>query len=175
MKTYILLGVALLAGCSDSYDVADTQFNRAPTITAIADQSISANQASNNIQVMVSDDSTSGQNLQVSITSADQNLIRDEDLLLGTFSGSTANLVITPVTGNVGSTVITVSFVDGDNASATTTFSVTVVNQQLSENDFIRNVYANASNTEPTSLDAIDLIQDIDDVNQFNDLIDAAR
>ncbi|PHS17612.1 MAG: hypothetical protein COA86_10045 [Kangiella sp.] len=175
MKTYILLGVVLLTGCSDSYDVADTPVNQAPTITAVGDQSISANQASDNIQVMVSDDSTISQNLLVSIISADQNLIRDEDIQLGTFSGSLANLVITPVTGMIGTAVIAISFTDENNASATSNFNVTVVNQQLSANDFIRSVYANSGNSKPASLDAIVLIQDVDDENQFNDLIDAIR
>jgi len=175
MKTYILLGVVLLAGCSDIYDDDDPIYNRGPVITAIDDQSISANQASDGIVLVVNDDSTSSQNLQASITSGDQNLIRDEDIQLGSFTGTSSSIVITPVTGNVGSTVITVRFTDESNARASTSFNVTVVNQQLSANDFIRSVYASASNTEPTSLDAIDLIQDVDDENQFNDLIDAAQ
>ena len=171
MKNIILMSVViLLSACSDSKRI-EPIVNAPPQISSVSDQQISANQSAAPITINASDDVTQSSNLQVIINSSNQSLIRDEDLILTGFNGAIAELTITPVTGQIGSTSISVSVTDFSGANATINFNVSVVNQRLSADMLIRNVFVNDKNAAPVSLDAIELIQDVNDENQYNDLI----
>jgi len=169
----LIIGASVLAGCSDSNQSIDFQ-NASPVVGA-TDKTISANQTSAPIVVAASDDSTPDGELVASVSSADQSLVRDQDLVLSGFSNTKANLTVTPVTGMTGSVVISLSVTDNDNATTTKNFTLTVVNQKVSADGLIRSVYANAANSEPASLEAIEVVQDVTDVNQYNDLIDSVQ
>ena len=174
MKNIILLSVViLLSACSDSKRI-EPIVNAPPQVSSVADQQISANQSAAPITINASDDVTQSSSLQVTISSSDQSLIRDEDLILSGFNGANAELTITPVTGQIGSTSISVTVTDFTGSNATISFNVSVVNQQLSADLLIRNIFGNDKNTVPVSLDAIELIQDVNDENQYNDLIESS-
>ncbi len=167
----------LLAACSDNdYNEIDPVVpNSAPVLVSVADQQISANESADPIVIDVSDDSMLPSDLQIVISSSDQSLIRDEDLILSDFSGSQAELIITPVMGQTGSVVISVSAIDSAGASAQISFNLDVVSQQLSADSIIRSIFANDKDSAPVSLDAIELIQDVDNENQYDDLIDSSN
>jgi len=173
-KLYLIFFLTLLAGCSDN-DNEEEIPNASPIIANIDDQQISANQASDPIEIFASDDTTPASNLMVSLNSSDQSLIRDEDLVLTSFSNTRAELTITPISGSVGNVEITLNVTDADNATSNASFMVTVNNQQLGANSLIRTIFANDKNSEPASLEAIDLTQDIDDESQYDDLIGSGR
>jgi acyl-CoA hydrolase len=159
----------VLVGCSDYDD--DDDYNRAPTVGNIADQEISANQASGAITININDDNTATNNLGISLSSNNQNVLNDAGLDFTVSGSGQIDLTITPVTGQVGTSTVTVTVTDANALATSASFVVSVVNQQLSANDFIRSIFAVSMNADPVSIDAIDLLQDITDETAFDDLI----
>lgn len=96
----------------------------APTISAIADQSLIVDQALAAVGFTVGDDVTAAGDLTVTAESDNQSVVDDGDITLGG-TGANRTIALTPVTGAEGTATITVTVDDGT-ATTSTTFDVTV-------------------------------------------------
>jgi hypothetical protein len=98
--------------------------NTAPTISSIADKSISINSNTGSLAFTVGDAETSASALTVSGSSSNPTLISSSGISFGG-SGSNRNVTITPAANQSGSATITVNVNDGS-LTTSTTFTVTV-------------------------------------------------
>ena len=98
--------------------------NTAPTIAAIADQTMGVN-TGKTVTLTVGDAETAAGSLTVTATSANTTLVSNAHLVV-TGTGGTRTLTITPTTGQTGSATITVTVVDGGGLSASDAFVLTV-------------------------------------------------
>jgi len=114
---------ALAAGPASA---ATRMAGTAPTITGLKDHTIDHVDRLGPILFTVGDDSTPADALTVSITSSNQAVVPDDNLVLGG-SGSSRSLIAVPALGvETGTTTITVSVSDGTETT-TTAFTLTVV------------------------------------------------
>ncbi len=95
--------------------------NTSPTISSIVDQAVPANGATGVIGFTVNDGETAAGSLTVTATSANTTLVPNgsPSIVLGG-SGASRTITVTPVVGQQGSTLITVTVSDGVNSSYTT-------------------------------------------------------
>lgn len=160
----VILGL-LVAGCDGGSGPAPAPTQLAPTISAIADQSISANAPSNAFGFSVADEQVS--NLTITASSDNQSIVPDSALQLGGTGGS-RTLVVTPVIDTVDDAFITIVVTDVQGLSASTSFLLTVEPEQRSLSTFVRTAFAASANDGPTLINAIQFDQDVDD--DFADL-----
>lgn len=103
-----------------------TGFNSRPTITGIADQSMTEDTSTAALAFQIGDDMTPAANLDVTVTSSDTSIV---DVANGgaVLAGNDANrtVLITPVADAVGPVTITVTVSDGS-LSSSTSFLVTL-------------------------------------------------
>jgi len=104
--------------------------NTPPTISDIADQSIPSGGNTGTLAVTVGDAETAPGSLTVTGSSSNTTLVPNENIVFG---GSAANrtITVTPVSGLVGSAIITVTVNDGT-TTANDTFLLTVTDNYLS-------------------------------------------
>jgi hypothetical protein len=100
--------------------------NVPPVITDIADRSLPMNGSPVQIPFVVEDAETAAANLQVVASSSNPSLVAVNNIVLSN-SGSNRLATIRTTSGQAGVTVITLTVVDADNASASDSFVVTVV------------------------------------------------
>ena len=157
----MLLGF-LVAGCGSS---SRAPFSTAPTISEIADQSTSANVSSSLIAFNV----TSASSVSYSVSSDNQQVVTDAgiDLLTNTAGGS---ITVTPVIDTLGDAFITIIVTDQAGLSASTSFLLTIVPQQLSVQQFVRNEFVQPEDGEPALINAVLFDQDADN-DDFADLL----
>lgn len=169
LRAMILGSLALLLlGCDGGRNRSPAMsINAAPTITAIADQSVSANSASASITFTVADDTTPAGDLQVSATSEDSDLVADTGLALSG-SGADRSLVVAPVAERIGTTTITVEVRDAAGAVAQTSFGLAVTPIVTSFDQFVREVFTDDANGMPRQINVLDFNQDADN---FDDLV----
>jgi protocatechuate 3,4-dioxygenase beta subunit len=98
----------------------------APMITGIDDVTITEGSSTDALDFLVGDHDTHYDDLTVTATSADQDLVADEDLML-TGTLMSRSLTATPVPGATGTTTVTVTVTDPQGLSASTSFELTVV------------------------------------------------
>lgn len=98
--------------------------NTAPTISAIGNQTISANQSSAALSFTISDTQTSAGSLTVSAKSSNTGLVPVSNIVLGG-SGSSRTVTVTPAANQSGTATITLTVSDGALTSSTS-FTVTV-------------------------------------------------
>lgn len=162
----IALAGLLLAGCGGSGSDAPP-VNSAPTISAIADQSITANTTSTAINFTVSDEQASA--LSFAISSDNQDVVVDGDIDIGG-SNTSRSLTITPIVDVLGDAFITVIVSDTAGLSASSSFLLTVDPQQASLQQFVRDLFAVQASGEPVLINAIAFDQDAGN-DDFADLI----
>jgi Ca2+-binding RTX toxin-like protein len=102
-----------------------TPQNTAPTISDIGDQNAIANNATGAIAFTVGDAETTANNLTVTATSSNLDLVRNQDIVLAG-EGEGRTIQLTPVEGQSGSTTVTVTVSDGS-LTATDTFTLDVI------------------------------------------------
>jgi len=127
----------LLAACGSDSDPAPV--NMAPVATAISDQTISANVASAPITFSVGDEDPTL--LTIDVTSDNQQVIADADIALAGSSGN-RSVVLTPIADQLGSATLSVAVTDPEGLSVTRSFVVTVVTEQRSLSNFVRETFA---------------------------------
>jgi 5'-nucleotidase len=110
-------------------DVTFTQVNDAPTISAIADQTLVVNSSTGALTFSVTDLDNAVGGLTVTATSSNQTLVPNANIVIGG-SGANRTITVTPAPGQTGTATITVDVFDGA-AHATETFTVTVVKLKL--------------------------------------------
>lgn len=171
-KTLILLGLPLFlaAACSSNDDNDGNNQgapNGAPAITAIPDQSISANVQSMAIQFSVIDENP-GQ-LSFDVLSDNPDLVPADALEL-TGSSNPFALTATPVIDLLGDTLITVIATDTAGLSDSSTFRLTVTPQQLSLQQFTRTTFATNPNGDAERINAVEFNDDAEN-DDFADLL----
>jgi glucose/arabinose dehydrogenase/subtilisin-like proprotein convertase family protein len=98
--------------------------NTPPTISNIANQNIPQNQSTGPIDFTVGDAEVAAANLQLSASSSNPGLVPNGNIVFGG-GGANRTVTVTPVTGQTGSTTITMTVNDGPN-NTSTNFVVTV-------------------------------------------------
>ena len=154
----------MVAGCGGSGS-APAPISTAPTISAIADQSTSANAASFAIVFSV----TSATSLSYSVSSDNQQVVPDAGLNLVTNSAS-GSITVTPVVDTLGDAFITIIVTDLAGLSASTSFLLTIVPEQASMQQFVRTEFAQAEDGEPALINAVAFDQDAEN-DDFADLL----
>ena len=96
--------------------------NVPPTITSIADQTINRNASTGPLNFTIGDAETALSSLVLSVSSSNTNLVPNTNAVLSG-SGDNRAVTVTPLTNQIGSTLITLGVFDG---SATTTASFIV-------------------------------------------------
>lgn len=163
MQIITLLSL-LVAGCGGSGS-APAPVSTAPTISAIADQSTSANASSSAIAFTV----TSASSLSFSVSSDNQQVVPDAGIDL-TINGASGSITVTPVIDTLGDAFITILATDQAGLSASTSFLLTIIPQQLSFQQFVRAEFANPQDSEPALVNAVAFDQDADN-DDFADLL----
>lgn len=169
MNRFILLMAAtgvMLAAC-ESDRGGPAPVNVAPTISAVADLSITANRTSPAIGFTVNDERPDS--LTIVATSDRQQLLPDTGLVIGG-SGSTRSLAATPVIDELGDALITIVVTDTAGLSASTAFLLTVDPEQKSMQQFARDAFAADANDEPALINAVEFAQDAEE-DDFADLL----
>ncbi len=154
----------LVAGCGGSGS-APAPVSTAPTISAIADQSTSANASSSAIAFTV----TSASSLSFSVSSDNQQVVPDAGIDL-TINGASGSITVTPVIDTLGDAFITILATDQAGLSASTSFLLTIIPQQLSFQQFVRAEFAKPQDSEPALVNAVAFDQDADN-DDFADLL----
>lgn len=125
-STITLIVADLNSGAkAEAFDVTVRPINDAPTLAPIDNQSTSPGVSTGVIPFFVDDPDTALSILRVTATSSNLSLVRNEGIALGG-SGTERGLVITPVPGATGQTVITLTVSDGS-LSASQSFTLTVL------------------------------------------------
>ena len=111
----------------------DTNFvtNSPPTISDIADQEINLGESVNDLAFIVNDAETPADQLTVSATSSNANLVTADDITFGG-GGTDRTISIVPVSEQAGNTTITVTVFDGSKQSSTT-FALTVIDPSVDD------------------------------------------
>jgi fibronectin type 3 domain-containing protein len=117
------------AGNSPYSNLADYSVpmpNQAPTISAIASQTLAMGGATPALAVTIGDAETAATSLVLTATSTNVQLVPETSISLGG-SGANRTVTVTPAAGFVGESTVTLTVSDG-RASASTSFTVTVTN-----------------------------------------------
>jgi hypothetical protein len=124
---------AITVTVSDGTLTASTTFtltvnavNTAPTITAVASQTINANGATGALAFTVGDAETAATALTVTATSSNTTLVPAAGLVLGG-SGASRTLTVTPAANAIGTATLTLTVSDGA-LKTSTAFTLTVLN-----------------------------------------------
>lgn len=113
-----------LIGESNVCTIVITDDDSTPAIVAPADQVTQANQATAVLAFTVSDADQSADDLTVTASSSNQDLVPDANIVLGG-AGENRTVQVTPRAGATGAAVITLSVSDGEN-SVSQSFTLTV-------------------------------------------------
>jgi len=99
--------------------------NLPPTVTAINDFSSCFNQTTSAQSFTISDDTTPVTNMTVTATSSNTSLVPNNQITI-TGAGATKDITVTPVSGQFGTTTITVVVEDQEGLSVSESFTVTI-------------------------------------------------
>ena len=164
----IAFACLLVAACGGGGSSIDPPAaNQAPTISAITDQSTSANQASQPIGFTVSDEQVGS--LGFTLMSDNTDVVANDGLELGG-SGTSRTLTVTPVVDTTGDAFVTVIVTDSAGLSASTSFLLTIVPEQKSMQQFTRGAFGEEADGAPDLVNAVEFVQDADS-DDFADLL----
>lgn len=111
---------------TDTFTLTVNAINDLPTISDIANQSVSMNTATAALAFTIGDVETTAASLTVTATSSNTTLVPNANLVFGG-SGASRTLTATPATNQSGTTTITVTVTDANSGTATDTFLLTVL------------------------------------------------
>ena len=114
-----------LGDSSEASAVIAHDGNQAPTISAIADQTIAQDTATDPIPFTVGDDVTPVDDLAVSAGSSNTSLLPEGGIELGG-GGASRSVTLTPSSGQSGTATVTLTVTDGGGKSASTSFTLNV-------------------------------------------------
>jgi subtilisin-like proprotein convertase family protein len=124
---------------SDTFKLTVVAVNDAPTISAIADQTIAVNGTTGPLRFTVGDVETAAGSLTVSGSSNNTTLVPNANIAFGG-SGANRTVTVTPAANQTGNATITVTVSDGQ--LSTNTSFVTTVNSQGTGTQTFTNVAA---------------------------------
>lgn len=177
MKTYTiaLLGFLVVAcdgdggGGNPPPAAPPPAANQAPTITAVADQTIEANTTTGPLTVTLADDMTAAAALVLSTTSDNAQLLGPGAIQV-TVNGADRAVVVTPQPSMIGVANVTLTVTDANGATATGAFMLTVNRQRVSTAQLVRDIFADPANNPPRDINALELIEDATN-DDFADLL----
>lgn len=167
----VMSSVGMLAACGGGGYSSLGPDTTAPTISSVADVSISADQNSDVINISVQDDRTAAATIAVTVTSSNTDLIANENLALSV-SGGTRSLVVSPASDSVGDTMITVDASDAAGNTSTTIFMITVDQRELSESAILDQIAQLDEDSEPLFVNQLSISDLVDSETGFDDLVD---
>ncbi len=103
------------------------------------------------------------------ISSDNQQVVPDTGIDLVT-NGASGSITVTPVIDTLGDAFITILATDQAGLSASTSFLLTIIPQQLSFQQFVRAEFAKPQDSEPALLNAVAFDQDAGN-DDFADLL----
>jgi subtilisin-like proprotein convertase family protein len=112
-----------------AFTLTVTAVNDPPTVSAVADQTFIFGRDGRTVAFMLADKESDASALVPFVFAANTNLLPASSLVFGG-AGSNRTLGITPALNQVGNTVVTLGVLDPNGATATTTFTVSVVPSQ---------------------------------------------
>jgi hypothetical protein len=171
--TLLAAATLVAAGCSRNDDrdaPTPSPVNAAPTISAVADQSVDQDTVVGPLTFTISDAETAADALTVVVSANASNVIPADGLVLAG-TGATRTLTLTPLEAVTGSTSIAVLVRDSQGLSATSTFRVTFNVRTASIRDTTLTTFAKSERDAPTMVGGITFTQDADDPSTFAALI----
>lgn len=170
MKNLATLCSVLLfmAACSDNDSTLVIE-NLPPSISSVADMTVSANKTAAPILISVSDDSTAIADLNVSVSSSNQDLLPLAGVITEA-SVTGVSLTITPTAAMLGESVIVVTVSDDLGATTSREFLLTVEREVVSYSQFVREVFQEEANGLPRDLNSREFVNDAQD-DSFDDVL----
>ena len=166
LSTTTLLAMAVvLAACDGSS--RRPAANTAPTISNIADQSMTANRPTDPIGFSVADDQTGA--LQISATSDNESVVPNSGISIAG-SGTSRSLTVTPTPDTAGDAMISIVVTDQAGLMTGSSFLLTINPEQRSMQQFTRDEFAAGADDEPFLINAVEFDQDAD-TDDFADLL----
>jgi len=167
----------VVAACSsNNYDAPPDRppmaVNQPPAISAVADRSGDQDTMIGPIEIGVTDKETDAATLKVT-AAADGNTLFPADGVVVTGTGATRSITLTPFEAATGTATIALIVTDGEGASATRAFKVTVNAKNASLRDVALSTFAKAEADEPTMVNGLTFAQDANDPAIFEPLIPA--
>ncbi len=121
-----ITGVSTTWASINEFDIFGTAAgNTPPTISDIANQTITAGGNTGALAFTIGDAETAAASLTVSRASSNTTLVPTANIVLGG-SGSSRTVTVTPASGQTGTATITVTVTDGGGLTASDTFTLTV-------------------------------------------------
>ena len=162
----ILIGSVFIVACGGG-GPEQVRRNAPPAIGAVADQSVTANQASAPIGFTISDERVAA--VTVEVTSDNQSVIPDSGLQVAG-NGASRSVSITPALDQLGDAFITITATDSDGASSSQSFLIVIDPQPASMQQFTRDEFAGSADDAPALVNALSFAQDADQ-DDFADLL----
>ena len=167
--TVVALSGLAVAGCGGSGGGSTPAANTPPTLSAIADQTVTANTQPASVDFSVRDDATAPGQLGVTAMSVNPGLVSNADLeIVG--QGAARALVIRPAADEIGTADIAVMVTDEDGLSAASTFVLSVEPQRQLISEFTRSNFAADADGDPALINAVAFDEDAED-DDFADLL----
>lgn len=110
-----------------TFKLTVSKVNTAPSISAVADQSVSANGTLSNVGFIISDLESPSADLVVRATSSNTTVIPNESILIGGGLGTNRTAFIVPAKDQSGDVIVTLTVNDPDGGTASSTFTVHVI------------------------------------------------
>ena len=164
MRQLVALAAAALAvaGCGGGGGDSSPSPDAPPTLSAIADLTLSQDTASAALPFTVADDRTAAASLAVTVSSSDTSLIPTEGITLAG-TGTNRTLMVTPAEASAGSATVSVTVADAAGLSATRTFQVSVTAVNVAFTSWAFEMFVDAEGADSRSLLGFTLQNDAED------------
>ena len=139
----------------------------APTI-AVNDQAVDANSTNNVLSLTVTDDQSAADQVTVTAASDQQGIVTDANLVITNDDGG-VSLTVTPQPDIAGDATITITATDEAQNSASETFLLSVLVNQISAAQLANQLSAIDENGVTLPINAVEVVGDPDEVD-FSDL-----
>jgi hypothetical protein len=163
--------MVLAAGCGgggSSSAPTPVASNQPPAITVVRDLTVPAGEpGSTSLQLV--DDRTPAANLAVTVTSSNPELLANRNISV-TGTGGTRVLNFTPTEDNLGTSNLSITASDAENASTTIALRLEVVARHRPLDTFIRSEFVREADGNPALINALDLAEN-PGVDDYNDLL----
>jgi hypothetical protein len=177
-KNLVLLAATTLvvAACSSHDNKSpmgpSNPVNQAPTIAAVADQSVDQDTVVGPISIAVGDQETAAAMLTVTagVNSGD---VFPADGVVVSGTGATRTLTLTPFEAATGVATIALIVQDAEGASTTSSFKVTVNAKPASVKTVALSTFAKGETDDATVVNGLTFTQDADDPATFEALLPA--
>ena len=174
MQVLLAATTLVVAACSPNGAGSPVQpSNSAPTVAAIADQSVDQDTVVGPIDFAVTDAESDPGQLKI-VAASDNVLIFPVDGIVIGGSGSNRSITLTPLEQRTGSATIALLVTDPSGGSTTRTFTVNVNRRAASFRSAALDTMDKDVTDEPTSLNGFSFDQDADDPDTFAGFIPPA-